>query len=238
MIELCGRKVYPVIVSPMGSVTDENNYKVWLDNNFICVVPRTVDYNKRLEISKETFASFSLSEAKSLMIDIDDGEKHYICIDIAHGTMAKLYRTCKELKKKFGGLIVIMTGNVANPDAYIFYVNNGIDYMRACIGTGSRCLCPGTQITMADGTQQAIEDIDVGDMVKTVNGNRRVINTFAKETKETVIINGNVESTPEHKFLVVKKSDAELCKCDDDIKEKAFFLEAEFISDEYMLVME
>ena len=33
----------------------------------------------------------------------------------------------------------IMTGNVANPNAYIYYADAGIDYLRACIGTGSRC---------------------------------------------------------------------------------------------------
>ena len=32
-----------------------------------------------------------------------------------------------------------MTGNVANPEAYKFYADIGIDWMRASIGTGSRC---------------------------------------------------------------------------------------------------
>lgn len=140
MIEMCGRKVYPVIVAPMGAVTDENNYKIWLDNGFICVVPRTVDYEKRIEISKETFASFSLSEAKTLNRDIDDGNTHYICIDIAHGTMFSLYDTCYKLKDKFGEKIVIITGNVAVPESYGYYAGNQIDFMRACIGTGSRCI--------------------------------------------------------------------------------------------------
>ena len=139
MIEMCDRKVYPVIVSPMGSVTDENNYKIWLDHGFVCCVPRTVDFEKRLEISKETFASFSLTEAETLEEHIDDGEVHYICIDIAHGTMNWLYKVCGHLKIKFGDKVVIMTGNVANPDAYRYYANFGIDYMRATIGTGSRC---------------------------------------------------------------------------------------------------
>ena len=124
----------------MGSVTDENNYKIWLDNNFICCVPRTVDFHKRLVISKETFASFSLSEADKLLELIDDNETHYICIDIAHGTMNKLYEVCRCLKAKFKNKIVIMTGNVATPDAYAFYKKFGIDYMRATIGTGSRCI--------------------------------------------------------------------------------------------------
>lgn len=139
MIDFYGKKIYPVIVSPMGAVTNEENYKVWLDNHFLCVVPRTVDYQKRLEISKETFASFSLSEARGLEQDINDGERHFICVDIAHGTMDALYKICKHLKNKFGDNAVVMTGNVANPEAYYFYGDSNIDFMRACIGTGSRC---------------------------------------------------------------------------------------------------
>lgn len=140
MIEMCDRQVYPVIVAPMGAVTNENNYKVWLENNFICVVPRTVDFDKRIEISKETFASFSLDEAEKLLSkSLNDGIKHYVCIDIAHGTMDRLYDVCKKLKMKFKRNLEIMTGNVANPDAYPFYANAGIDYMRASVGSGSRC---------------------------------------------------------------------------------------------------
>lgn len=138
-INFYGRKVYPVIVSPMGSVTDENNYKIWLDNDFICCVPRTVSYEKRIEISKETFSSFSLSESNNLLNDIDDNQRHFICIDIAHGTMKSLYDICKKLKDKFCENIVLMTGNVANPDAYAFYIDSNIDFMRVSIGTGSRC---------------------------------------------------------------------------------------------------
>lgn len=238
MIEFHGRKIYPVIVSPMGAVTDENNYKIWLENGFLCVVPRTVDFEKRVEISKETFASFSLNEAKSL-IELwapKDSGKHFICIDIAHGTMKALYNVCQDLKHLMGDDIVIMTGNVANPDAYAFYDAAGIDFMRACIGTGSRCVCEGTQILMADGTTLPIEDIDVGDVVKTCNGNKKVTKTFSKKTKETIIINDEIETTPEHKFLVVKKSDAEMCDSDEKIKEMAFYLEAKYITNEYLLV--
>ena len=74
MVEIGGKKVYPVIVAPMGSVTDEKNYKVWLEHGFMCCVPRTVDYRTRIEISKETFASFSLTESEQLINDLADGE--------------------------------------------------------------------------------------------------------------------------------------------------------------------
>ena len=151
MIDFYGRKVYPVIVSPMGSVTDEKNYKVWLEHGFLCVVPRTVQksennpngisFEERVKISQETFVSFSLNEARYLTehLLINRDKRHFICIDIAHGTMKCLYDVCANLKKLLGDKIVIMTGNVANPDAYSFYAVNKIDYMRATIGTGSRC---------------------------------------------------------------------------------------------------
>lgn len=131
---------YPVIVSPMGSVTNEHNYKTWLNEKFMCVVPRTVDVEKRLEIMYEAFASFSLNEAEDILkfVDLKD-RTAYVCIDIAHGTMNRLYEVCKYLKHQYGQQMIIMTGNVANPSAYVYYANAGIDYLRACIGTGSRC---------------------------------------------------------------------------------------------------
>ena len=115
---------YPVIVSPMGAVTDEKNYKTWLKEGFMCVVPRTVDIGYRLEIMYEAFASFSLNEAEETLISLDLTDKTvYVCIDLAQGTMNRLYEICKKLKKKFGQQMIIMTGNVATPKAYIYYAD-------------------------------------------------------------------------------------------------------------------
>ena len=144
---IAGREMYPVIVSPMATVTDEHNYKTWLDNKFMCVVPRSVDVQTRLNLMSEVFVSFSLDEADSIFYSktiIEDiannpSKKIYICIDLAHGTMSALYDVCKNLKNVFGPSIEIMTGNVATPDAYSFYADAGIDYMRCFIGSGSRC---------------------------------------------------------------------------------------------------
>ena len=142
MIEMCGRKVHPVIVAPMAAVTNAENYHVWLDNNFICVVPRTVPFEKRLEICTETFSSFSLDEAEELLknkyLEMFEGKTFYVCVDIAQGTMKRMYDICKKLKWVHSG-IVTMAGNVATPLAYKYYVNAEIDYMRLQIGSGSRC---------------------------------------------------------------------------------------------------
>lgn len=142
MIEMCGRKVHPVIVAPMAAVTNADNYHVWLENNFICVVPRTVPFKERLGICTETFCSFSLDEAEELLkqeyCEMFEGRKFYICVDIAQGTMKRMYDVCKKLKWVHDG-IVTMAGNVATPRAYRYYVDSKIDYMRLQIGSGSRC---------------------------------------------------------------------------------------------------
>lgn len=144
---IANKTVFPIIVSPMASVTDENNWKTWLDAGFMSVVPRTVDFTKRMELCHTVFVSVSLDEAESLLLledfanamNYEDTYFSYICIDIAHGTMNRLYQICRDLKKMFGNQIVIMTGNIANPDAYPFYAQAGIDYIRLSVGSGSRC---------------------------------------------------------------------------------------------------
>ena len=155
-INVCNREVYPIFVAPMASVTNEKNYKVWIDNKLTPVVPRSVQksdenpdglsFEERMEIAKETFVSVSLKEAQNELYNYLDVSEYgslaytwYICIDIAHGTLSELYDICKKLKSEYGKHIVLMTGNVANPSAYSFYADAGIDWMRVGIGGGSRC---------------------------------------------------------------------------------------------------
>lgn len=168
-IEVCGREVYPIFVAPMASVTNQNNYKTWIENKLTPVIPRSVQksennpngltFEERMELAKETFVSVSLKEAQNELLmylagcyydeEIKDfvystrkfveNPVYYICIDIAHGTLSELYDTCKKLKGQYGEQIIIMTGNVANPSAYSFYADAGIDFMRCSVGGGSRC---------------------------------------------------------------------------------------------------
>ena len=143
---ICEREVYPIFVSPMASVTDENNYKEWIKNKLTPVVPRsikqTLSFQERMKIAEETFVSLSLQEAEEELLKMkvkEDQKKLYICIDIANGNLQNLYHVCKKLKKLFKNKIEIMTGNTANPKTYKYYADNGIDWMRVGIGLGSRC---------------------------------------------------------------------------------------------------
>ena len=104
---ICGREVYPIFVSPMASVTDETNYKKWIENKLTPVVPRsvkqTLSFKERMKIAEETFVSISLQEAEEELLKPEEiknyTKKIYICIDIANGNLQNLYHVCKKLKK-------------------------------------------------------------------------------------------------------------------------------------------
>ena len=171
-INVCDRDVYPIFVSPMASVTDQNNYKTWIENKLTPVVPRSVQksennpngltFEERMELAKETFVSVSLKEAQvdllSYLVPFAGKEKYYICIDIAHGTLSELYDVCKLIKSEFSN-VEIMTGNVANPSAYSFYADAGIDWMRATIGSGSRCTS-SANVSIHYGTATLLDQLN------------------------------------------------------------------------------
>ena len=62
-----------------------------------------------------------------------------ICIDVANGHMKELIDTIKAIKRKYGDRIIIMSGNIANPETYRYYEHAGCDFVRCSIGSGSRC---------------------------------------------------------------------------------------------------
>lgn len=249
-ISVCDREVYPIFVSPMASVTDQNNYKTWIENKLTPVVPRSVQksennpdgltFEERMELAKETFVSISLKEAQVDLLNylvnhtFIANEKFYICIDIAHGTLSELYDICKKIKSKFS-CIEIMTGNVANPSAYSFYADAGIDWMRATIGSGSRCFIDGTKVVTKTGLKN-IEDINTTDEVLTPKGYKKVKNLYRfKNDKELLTINNEITCTNDHKFFVINKKDKDIVN-ENNISEIGQWVEAKDLNDSYLLV--
>ena len=129
----------PLFTAPMSSVINENNWQVFKENKINTIIPRSVDWETRLDLSDKTFIAVSLSEFEEIVKYVDFSDCRYICIDIANGHMKKLLDVCKKAKNVFGNRIQIMAGNIANPDTYYEYAKAGIDYVRVGIGTGSAC---------------------------------------------------------------------------------------------------
>ena len=67
-----------------------------------------------------------------------------ICIDLANGHMEKLYsiiNKAREISEKKNYELIIMTGNIANPDTYRWIAENcKVDYIRVGIGSGNNCI--------------------------------------------------------------------------------------------------
>ena len=84
--KICEREVYPIFVSPMASVTDENNYKEWIKNKLTPVVPRSIiqnlSFKERMKIAEDTFVSISLQEAEEelLKMEIKEDQKKFIYV--------------------------------------------------------------------------------------------------------------------------------------------------------------
>ena len=129
----------PLFTAPMTSVIDENNWKIFKENKINTIIPRSVSWETRLDLSDTTFIAVSLFEFEELFKYVDFSDCRYICIDIANGHMKKLLDLCKKAKSIFGNRIQIMAGNIANPDTYLEYAKVGIDYVRCGIGGGSCC---------------------------------------------------------------------------------------------------
>lgn len=143
----------PIFASCMSSVVSIENTGDFNTAKIRTVIPRSYPLYVRtefLEKNEDNFVAFSLNEAKEVFIDKSvqimsmlsvrsSDEPLRICIDLANGHMKCLLDLVKEIKEKYGKSIVIMTGNIANPETYKYYEEAGVDYCRCTVGSGNVC---------------------------------------------------------------------------------------------------
>ena len=129
----------PLFTAPMSSVVDNNNFQLFEDNKIHSILPRTENIIVRLNHCYNNFAAFSLSEFEEYFVNWDAGKKRYALIDIANGHMKYLFDLVEKARETNKNQLVIMIGNIANPDTYRYCISKGIDYVRCGIGTGFGC---------------------------------------------------------------------------------------------------
>lgn len=138
----------PIFASPMDTVINEQNILIFLNNKINVIVPRTIEFYHRINIGNiyNIFVAISMDEAETLLkYDKNDGIfpsqlPLKICVDIADGHMQDYINLLKSLKNKFGDKLLLMGGNIANPETYRIYEEIGCDYVRCGIGGGDACL--------------------------------------------------------------------------------------------------
>jgi len=151
----------PLFTAPMDTVVNLDNAEIFLNNNINVCLPRTIGFDKFKEFydnkpkrKNSPFINKLNPFYKNLFIavgfaDLDlyykDNfrifyENTHLLIDIANGHMQKIVDYCKEIKRLRPD-IVIMVGNIANPETYYWYAKNDcVDYIRVGIGNGNGCL--------------------------------------------------------------------------------------------------
>lgn len=142
----------PLFTAPMDSVVNIDNFELFLENKIIPILPRTETLIDRIKfVETGRWAAFSLDEFENNFTKSVDSKKYiyplHILIDIANGHVARLYQAVRAAKGIFGDSLIIMVGNIANPETYRICVESKVDFVRCSVGTGAGCItCSNTSI--------------------------------------------------------------------------------------------
>jgi hypothetical protein len=135
----------PLFTAPMDTVVDLDNMDFFEQNRINVVLPRTISktvyFNKYY--NNNHFISVGLNEIKA-MIDAESilflETNQRILIDVANGHMEIIADYCRQIKLMRPD-IIIMVGNIANPETFRYYVEKQcVDFIRVGIGNGGGCL--------------------------------------------------------------------------------------------------
>lgn len=133
----------PLFTAPMDTVINENNFHLFHQNKIRPILPRTVNPSNSW-YDTNIFLSYSLQDFERIFlhekIEVEDGKKLKVLIDVANGHMLNLYNLAKTAKKQYGDRMLLMVGNVANPNTFEEYCKIGVDLVRIGIGNGNGCL--------------------------------------------------------------------------------------------------
>ena len=138
----------PIFTAPMTCVVNEDNFAYWNSCGITPILPRTSlsSWEDKVDfIYTGSWTALGIEEFKKLISNPLDNSKFktgkiQILLDIANGHMSEIFKLSKEIKNIYGDKIILMAGNIANPDTYADYCNAGIDFVRCSIGSGLGCL--------------------------------------------------------------------------------------------------
>lgn len=129
----------PLFTAPMDTVVDNTNADLFMGHKINICLPRN---EKRTQ--EGMFQSYSLKSFNEVYMSNNLGDmlKANTCvlIDTANGHISELINTIRKAKEWYGDNMVLMAGNVANPDTYKLLSDAGVDYVRIGIGNGNGCL--------------------------------------------------------------------------------------------------
>ena len=133
----------PLMTAPMDTVINGRNIDYYQNLGITPILPRIKNPGNDY-YSFVHFYSYGLDDFERIFITnrilTPKNKKIYALIDIANGHQVRLYEMTKTAKEIYGNQLVLMVGNVANPDTFKSYCSIGVDYVRIGIGNGDGCL--------------------------------------------------------------------------------------------------
>ena len=151
--------MFPLFTAPMDTVVNLDNFDHFIKNHINITLPRTITHDNfitkmvykevyspakwiRDDNYQKVFISMGFSELRDVL---SRGLKDlcmnaHILIDTANGHMEKIVEYAQDIKTLRPD-IIIMVGNIANPETYCWYAEKDcVDYIRVGIGNGGGCL--------------------------------------------------------------------------------------------------
>lgn len=139
-----GGEKLPIFVAPMTCILDANNICTFSRSKVEPIMPVRPGWDRLILPNNSAWLGWqavTLDEFINLFVSCTAKEdmKHYILIDVANGHMEKLFKAVKDAKQEYGDNLVVMIGNIANPDTYKECCKAKVDYVRVGIGGGAGC---------------------------------------------------------------------------------------------------
>jgi len=147
-------EILPLFTAPMDTVVNLNNIDDYIDNGIMVCLPRTIkidEFNEFLFTCRNrnkynnVFLSFGFDDLDEFfenewMFQQKLHRGFHMLIDVANAHMLKVVNYVNRLTK-IRPDIIIMIGNIGNPETYLYYAENtDVQMIRCGIGNGNACL--------------------------------------------------------------------------------------------------
>jgi IMP dehydrogenase/GMP reductase len=234
----------PIISSPMDTITELAMAQEMSRFGGLGIIHRYNSIKEQAEIIEEAVIQMVDNPAAAIGVTGDFMERakalveagaKVLCVDVAHGHHIMMKNALAKLKAEFGKQVHIMAGNVGTLEGLNALAEWGADSVRCGIGGG--CFTAGTLVRTTKG-DKAIEQVEIGDEVYTHTGNiHPVVDTLSFDRDEEIVVVNGIETTINHEFYVVNKTDFDLIT-DENIGHYAYWIEAEHLDKSKHLLVE
>lgn len=137
----------PIFVAPMTCLLNLDNWETFYNSKVIPIWPVRDANNPDRELPPDDligWTAMTVDEFKWIFRNHTaprNVPKEYfkVLIDCANGNMEELFSIVKDAKQEYGDGLVVMIGNIANPETYLECCKAKVDYVRVGIGGGSGC---------------------------------------------------------------------------------------------------